>query len=83
MVLQLCYNYNLKRYGNEPFYIGHTPTVAAFEANAFFKGEIADIKLWDRNLTNEEVSKLHKEYSTDGLIFHYNFEEIWREFKYN
>jgi hypothetical protein len=70
------YNYNLKRYGNEPFYIGHTSTVEPFEPHAFFKGEIADIKLWNRALGNEEVSKLHKEYSTEGLILHYNFDEI-------
>jgi hypothetical protein len=70
------YNYNLKRYGTEPFYIGHTPTVEPFQPNAYFKGEIADIKMWDRALTKEEVSKLHKEYSTEGLILHYNFDEI-------
>jgi hypothetical protein len=70
------YNYNLKRYGTEPFYIGHTPTVEPFQSNAYFKGEIADIKMWDRALTKEEVSKLHKEYSTEGLILHYNFDEI-------
>jgi hypothetical protein len=70
------YNYNLKRYGTEPFYIGHTPTVEPFQSNAYFKGEIADIKMWDRALTKEEVSKLHKEYSTEGLVLHYNFDEI-------
>jgi hypothetical protein len=72
----ISYNYNLKRYGTEPFFIGHTPTVEPFQANAFFKGEIADIKMWDRALTKEEVSKLHKEYSTEGLVLHYNFDEI-------
>jgi hypothetical protein len=70
------YNYNLKRYGTEPFYIGHTPTVEPFQSNAYFKGEMADIKMWDRALTKEEVSKLHKEYSTEGLVLHYNFDEI-------
>jgi len=70
------YNFNLKRYGSEPFYIGYTPTVEPFQPNAFFKGEIADIKLWNRVLLAEEVSKLHKEYSTEGLILHYNFDEI-------
>jgi hypothetical protein len=70
------YNHNLKRYGNEPFYIGYTPTVEPFQANAFFKGEIADIKMWNRALDSEEVSQLHKKYSTDGLVLHYNFEEL-------
>ena len=70
------YQYNLKRYGNEPFYIGYTSTVEPFEPNAFFKGEIADIKMWNRALTSKEVNLLHKEYSMDGLILHYNFDEI-------
>jgi hypothetical protein len=70
------YNYNLKRYGTEPFFIGHTPTVEPFQPNSHFKGEIADIKFWDRALNKDEVSMLHKEYSTNGLILHYNFDEI-------
>lgn len=70
------YEHNLKRYGSEPFYIGHTPTWTTNEANKYFKGEIADIKFWDRALSAEEVSKLHEEYSTNGLVLHYNFEEI-------
>jgi len=70
------YNHNLKRYGNEPFYIGYTPTIEPFQPNAFFKGEIADIKMWNRALDSEEVSNLHKKYSTEGLVLHYNFEEL-------
>jgi hypothetical protein len=72
----VSYNYNLKRYGTEPFFIGHTPTVEPFQANAYFKGEIADIKMWDRALSKEEVAELHKQYSTEGLVLHYNFDEI-------
>jgi hypothetical protein len=72
----ISYNYNLKRYGTEPFFIGHTPTVEPFQANAYFKGEIADIKMWDRALSKEEVAELHKQYSTEGLVLHYNFDEI-------
>ena len=71
------YNHNLKRYGNEPFYIGYTPTIEPFQPNAFFKGEIADIKMWNRALDSEEVSNLHKKYSTEGLVLHYNFEEFY------
>jgi hypothetical protein len=70
------YQYNLKRYGSEPFYIGHTTTVEPFEPNAFFKGEIADIKMWDRALNSDEVNLLHKQYSTDSLVLHYDFDEI-------
>jgi hypothetical protein len=70
------YQHNLKRYSSDPFYVGYTSTVASFEPNVFFKGEIADIKMWDRALPQDEVSLLHTQYSTDGLILHYNFSEI-------
>ena len=70
------YEHDLKRYGSEPFYIGYTPSVAGFEPNAFFKGEIADIKMWNRALEETEVELLHKQYSTNGLALHYNFDDI-------
>jgi len=70
------YEHDLKRYGSEPFYIGHTPSVAGFEPNAFFKGELADIKIWNRALEGAEVELLHKQYSTNGLALHYNFDDI-------
>jgi hypothetical protein len=75
----LEYEFSLKRYGNEPFYIGYTPTISVEEANSFFKGEIADIKMWNRALSKDEIEEVHKKYSTDGLIFHYNFEDIHDE----
>jgi hypothetical protein len=70
------FKHELKRYGSEPFYIGHTPSVAGFEPNAFFKGEIADIKMWNRALEEAEVELLHKQYSTNSLVLHYNFDDI-------
>ena len=70
------YEHDLKRYGSEPFYIGYTPSVAGFEPNAFFKGELADIKMWNRALEGAEVELLHKQYSTNGLALHYNFDDI-------
>jgi hypothetical protein len=66
----------LKRYGNEPFYIGYTPSVPGFEPNAYFKGKISDIKFWNRALDEAEVELLHKQYSTNGLILHYNFDDF-------
>jgi hypothetical protein len=70
------YQFELKRYGNEPFYIGHTTSVVPYEPNAFFKGEIADIKFWNRELNPAEVELLNKQYSTNGLLLHYNFDDI-------
>ncbi len=69
---------SLKRYGSEPFYIGHTTSINQNEPNAFFKGQIADIKIWDRALTDKEVQNLHKSHPTDSLIAHYDFENIDR-----
>ena len=70
------YNGNLKRYGNEPFYIGYTPSVAGFDPHAFFKGEIADIKFWKQALDISEVQLLHKQFPTKDLLLHYNFKEF-------
>jgi hypothetical protein len=70
------YQFDLKRYGSEPFYIGRSAGTSEFEPNAFFKGDIADIKFWNRALQQDEVSKLHKEYSTKGLLMHYNFSDF-------
>lgn len=74
------FKYDLKRYGSEPFYIGHTPSTPGFEPNAFFKGDIADIKFWNRALLPAEVELLHTQYSTNGLLMHYNFNEIENNF---
>jgi len=72
----LRYEHTLKRYGSEPFYVGYTPSVAGFEPNAFFKGEIADIKFWNRALGEAEIELLHKQFPTKGLLLHYNFTEF-------
>ena len=73
------FNSPLKRYGNEPYYIGYTPSTIPTEPNAFFKGEISDVKLWDRALNPEEVENLHKDYSKEGLILHYDFKSVNRK----
>ena len=42
----LTYENRLKQYANVPFYIGcNSPT--AWEGQRFFKGEIAEVKMWD------------------------------------
>ncbi len=69
----------LKHYGSEPYYVGKTPSVLSYEPNAFFKGEISDIKFWNRALTSEEVATLHSNFLMhvpDNLILHYDFENV-------
>ena len=62
----------LKRYGKVNYYLGTTTSVVD-NISKWFKGDIADVKMWNRALTNDEISHLHKEYSNDGLILHYDF----------
>ena len=76
----ISYENDLKRYGSEPFYIGHSSAIEPFEPNAYFKGKIADIKFWNRALEDDEIQNLNKQYSTTGLILHYNFNEINEKF---
>jgi hypothetical protein len=65
----------LKRYGNVDYYLGTTPSVDVNHPSRWFSGDIADVKMWNRSLTSDEISKLHKEYSDDGLILHYDFKD--------
>jgi hypothetical protein len=75
----ISFNSPLKKYGSEPFYIGHTPSTSAFEPNAFFKGRISDIKFWNRALNPDEISNLQNNYPKDDLVLHYDFTAIDRK----
>jgi len=65
----------LKRYGNVNYYLGTTTSVGDDEPSKWFSGDISDVKMWNRALTHDEVSNLHKNYSDDGLILHYDFND--------
>ena len=69
------YQGHLKRYGNTPFYLGTTTSVSDNDPSKWFKGDIADLKMWNRALTADEVSTLHEDYSDDGLSLHYDFKD--------
>ena len=58
----------LKRYGPNDFYLGMSPSISNEETNKFFKGDIAKIQIWDRNLSPEEVEKLHNTTPTEQLV---------------
>jgi hypothetical protein len=60
----LEYKETLKRYGMEPFTIGYSKS----PNEVFFKGAIADIKMWNRCLTPDEIKNIHKETPKDNLI---------------
>jgi hypothetical protein len=65
----------LKRYGNVDYYLGTTTSVNDNDVSKWFKGDIADVKMWDRALTSYEVSKLSNNPTNDGLILHYDFKD--------
>ena len=66
---------HLKRYGNTPFYLGTTTSVSDTDVSKWFKGDIADLKVWNRALSKEEVETLHISPTNDGLSLHYDFKD--------
>jgi len=65
----------LKRYGNVDYYLGTTTSVNDDDISKWFKGDIADLKMWDRALTSYEVSQLSNNPTNDGLSLHYDFKD--------
>jgi hypothetical protein len=66
------YSGKLKSYGLKRIYLGSTPSYGENDPAKFFKGDIADVKIWNRALSPEEVSCLHREIPTNGLIYKYD-----------
>jgi hypothetical protein len=66
---------HLKRYGNTPFYLGTTTSVGDTDVSKWFKGDIADLKVWNRALSKEEVETLHTTPTNVGLTLHYDFKD--------
>jgi len=72
----LKYNEELKRYGMESFSIGHSSTHGD---DVYFKGKMANIRLWDRCLTYDEIKYIHKSTPNDGLILSIDFSKDLNE----
>ena len=66
---------HLKRYGNTPYYLGTTTSVSDDNVVKWFKGDIADVKIWNRPLSKDEVENLSKNPTEEGLVFHMDFEK--------
>jgi len=66
----------LKSYSGKDVYLGVTPSLDENHPAKFFKGDIADIKIWNRALSHEEISNLPNEYPLDNLIYKYNIDEL-------
>jgi len=65
----------LKRYGNVDYYLGTTISVSDDEPSKWFKGDIADVRMWNRALTSDEVSEIPNTILDDGLYLHYDFKD--------
>jgi hypothetical protein len=70
------FNGHLKKYGIKDIYLGVSPKDNEEHPAKYFKGEIADIKIWDYALNEGEVANLHKEYPLEGLIYKHSLDSI-------
>jgi len=62
------YEGRLKKYNVDKVYLGSTPSEKEDSPIKYFKGDIASVRIWDRDLTPTEVANLHKEVPSDGLF---------------
>jgi len=70
------FNGKLKKYSGKDVYLGITPSLGENDPAKYFKGEIADLKIWDRALSEQEVKDLPLEYPLDSIIYKYNIDEL-------
>ena len=66
---------SLKRYGSVPYYLGTTTSVPLENIQRWFKGDIADLKIWKRALSKTEVENISNNPTNDGIILHYDFKD--------
>jgi len=77
------YENDLKRYGAEPFYIGHTPSWENGNPNKWFKGFVSKIKMWNKCLTQEEIiDSLNKDSNNKHFILNLNFNKVIKDNSY-
>ena len=63
---------NLLKYDNKnPFYLGHDEN-----SNTYFKGKIAEVKIYNKFFSHEEIEKVF-ETNDDGLILHHDFTKMY------
>ena len=63
----------LKEYNTKDIYLGMSPSTPEEQGNKYFKGDIAKTFIWNRALSPKEVSNLHKEIDSNGLIIDIDF----------
>jgi hypothetical protein len=58
----------LKKYGASDIFIGTSPSIEEETGFKYFKGDVAKVYTWNRNLSAEEIENLHKNIPNDGLV---------------
>jgi hypothetical protein len=66
----------LKAYGLKDIFLGVTPSLDEGDTGKYFKGDIADVKVWKRALSPTEVKDIHKEYPLEELAYKWNTDEL-------
>lgn len=68
----------LKSYGNQSIFLGTTPSLPENHPGKYFKGDIARVLIWNRELTEDEVLDIPQGYPNDPdeLLLDLDFEEI-------
>ena len=56
----------LKNYDNKDYYLGYSPSKE--NSNSFFKGDIANLYVWDVALEKQEVANLHNKIDNTNLV---------------
>ena len=70
----------LKRYGPNDFYLGTSPSIPETDPTKYFKGDIAKVHIWDRNLTSDEIKDLHLTLPDNGLVLNLDANDNNNEF---
>ena len=70
------YTGKLKKYGLKEIYLGTSPGLEDSNPGKFFKGDIADVKIWDYAFKPNDVKLLHKEFPLEGLIYKLDIDDL-------
>lgn len=62
----------LKSYGKVKYYLGTTTSVGLNDVNKWLKGDIAEVRMWNRSLASKEIKYNNNNVIEDGLILHYD-----------
>jgi hypothetical protein len=62
----------LRNYRDVDYFLGTTTALSKESPGRFFKGDIAELKIWDRSLTPEEINQSFSS-EVEGLVLDYDF----------